>query len=170
MQIKTCTQDDISDLIKISTKSYLEHYTYLWLDNGANYIKINFNVDKINQEISDPNSVFFLIHDGQEFVGLIKINIDSKTENFSAGVALELERIYLVKEASGKGLGKKTIDFVKDFARQKNKKIIWLKVMQSSMVVEFYKKQGFTIVGETNLNYPGIKAEFQKMFLMHLNL
>ena len=42
--------------------------------------------------------------------------------------------------------------------------------MQSSMAVEFYKKLGFIIVGETNLNHPEIKSEFQKMFIMHLNL
>jgi len=170
MQIETCTQDDIKDLIKVSIKSYLEHYTYLWFDNGTNYIKSNFNADKLSEEISDTSSILFLIRDGQKPVGLIKLNIDSKTDNFSADVALELERIYFIKEASGKGLGKKAIEFVKDFAKQKGKKAIWLKAMQSSTVVEFYKKQGFTIAGETYLNYPEIKSEFQKMFIMRLDL
>ena len=170
MQIETCTQDDIKDLVEVSTKSYKQHYVYLWLDNGKNYIKTNFNADKISEEISDPNSHFFLIRDGQKPVGLIKLNIDSKTNNFSEALALELERIYLIKDSSGKGLGKKAIDFVIDFARNKGKKVIWLKAMQSSMAVEFYKKHGFIIVGETKLDYPEIKSEFQKMFIMHLNL
>ena len=170
MQIKTCTQKDTRDLVEISTRSYLENYTYLWLDNGVNYINNNFNVDKINEEMSGANSVFFLVEDEQKPVGLIKLNIDSKTGNFSADEALELERIYFVKEGAGKGLGKKAIEFVKDFAKQKSKKIIWLKAMESSAAVAFYKKLGFTIAGETNLNYPGIKSEFQKMFIMHLHL
>jgi len=170
MQIETCTQDDIKDLVEVSTKSYMEHYVYLWLDNGTNYIKTNFNTDKISEEISDPNSHFFLIRDGQYSVGLIKLNINCKTNNFSEALALELERIYLIKDYSGKGLGKKAIQFVIDFARTKGKQIIWLKAMQSSMAVEFYKKHGFIIVGETTLNYPEIKSEFQKMFIMYLNL
>lgn len=170
MQIKTCTQADIRDLIEISTKSYLEHYTYLWFDNGTSYIKSNFNAGKISEEMSDPNSIFFLIGDGQKSVGLIKLNIDSKTNNFSADEALELERIYFIREGSGKGFGKKAIEFIKDFAKQQSKKIIWLKAMESSTVIEFYKKQGFTIVGETHLNYPEIKSEFQKMLTMNLNL
>jgi diamine N-acetyltransferase len=148
----------------------MEHYVYLWLDNGNNYIKTNFNADKISEEISDPNSRFFLIRDGQQSVGLIKLNIDSKTSNFSEDLALELERIYLIKDYSGKGLGKKAIEFVIDLARNKGKQIIWLKAMQSSLAVEFYKKHGFIIVGETTLTYPEIKREFQKMFIMQLNL
>lgn len=170
MKIVLCTHADIKDLIEVSTKSYLEHYAYLWLDNGTNYIKTNFNADKISEEISDPNSVFFLIRDGQQSVGLIKVNVDCRINNFSEDLALELERIYLIKESSGKGLGQKAIKFVIDFARSKGKKLIWLKAMQSSKAVEFYKKQGFIIAGETDLNYPQIRGEFQKMFIMHLNL
>ena len=170
MQIKTCTQDDISDLIEVATKSYIEHYTYLWLDNGTHYINKNFNAVKINEEISDHNAVFFLLSDEQKFVGFIKLNIDSKTDGFSADKALELERIYFIKEASGKGLGKKALAFVKDFAKQKSKNIIWLKAMEIGTAIEFYKKQGFTIVRETYLDYPGVKAGFQKMFILHLQL
>jgi diamine N-acetyltransferase len=87
----------------------MEHYRYLWLDNGINYIKTNFNTDKISEEISDPNSHFFLISDGQQPVGLIKLNLGCKTSNFSEDLALELERIYLIKDSSGKGLGKKQL-------------------------------------------------------------
>jgi GNAT superfamily N-acetyltransferase len=170
MQIKTCTQDDINDLIEVSTKSYSEHYAYLWLDDGTNYIAKNFNADQIRKEISNPNSVFFLIRDGQQSVGLIKLNIDYQSNNFLEDPALELERIYLIKGSSNKGIGKKAIEFVIDFARHKGKKIICLKAMQSSKAVEFYKKQGFTIVDETTLNYPEIKSEFGKMFIMRLNL
>jgi len=170
MQIKTCTHDDISDLIEVATKSYIEHYTYLWLDNGTNYIKNNFNAAKLNEEISDHNAVFFLISVEQKFVGFIKLNIDSKTDGFSADKALELERIYFIKEASGKGLGKKALAFVKDFAKQKGKNIIWLKAMEIGTAIEFYKKQAFTIVRETYLDYPGVKIGFQKMFILHLHL
>jgi diamine N-acetyltransferase len=170
MEIKTCTQNDIKDLIEVSTKSYLEHYTYLWFDNGAGYIKSSFNIDKIKAEMTDSNSIFFLIRDEQKFIGLIKLNIDSELDNFSTDSALELERIYFIKEASGKGYGKDAINFVVDFAKQKRKKVIWLKAMDSSPAVDFYKKRGFTITSETNLNYPGIRHEFKRMFLMRLAL
>lgn len=104
--IKTCTKENIKDLIQISKQSYLEHYTYLWLDNGESYMQANFNADKLSDELSDPNSVFFLIYDGENPVGLMKLNINSAVSVFSPDTALELERIYFIKEASGKGFGK----------------------------------------------------------------
>ncbi|MFI5185908.1 MAG: hypothetical protein ACHQF0_04245, partial [Chitinophagales bacterium] len=79
MQIKTCTQDDILQLVKISIQSYSEHYTYLWHDHGENYIQSNFNYDKLSDEISNPNSIFFLIQLRDKPVGLVKLNIDSGT-------------------------------------------------------------------------------------------
>lgn len=165
MQIRICTKDDIATLIEVSTQSYMEHYTYLWHDNGENYIRSNFNYEKLSDEMAIPNAVFFLILDEERAVGLIKLNIDSAVSNFPADQALELERIYFVKEAAGKGFGKEAISFVSDFAKQRNKKVIWLKAMDSSPAVEFYKKRGFVITAETYLNYPEIKDEFRKMFL-----
>lgn len=42
--------------------------------------------------------------------------------------------------------------------------------MDSSAAVAFYKKQGFTIMGETTLNCPEIKPEYKKMLIMKLQL
>ncbi|MFI5187449.1 MAG: GNAT family N-acetyltransferase, partial [Chitinophagales bacterium] len=134
--------------------------------HGENYIQSNFNYDKLSDEISNPNSIFFLIQLRDKPVGLVKLNIDSGTYGYPADIALELERIYFIKEASGQGLGKTTIDFIINFARQKSKKLIWLKAMDSSGAVEFYKKQGFEINDETCLDYPEIKDEYKKMFVM----
>lgn len=170
IRIKTCTTENIQDLIDLSTKSYLENYTYLWSDDGLNYIENNFNFDKLSREMSDPNAAFFLISERDKPIGFMKVNIVSPTDIYSTGSVLELERIYLLGEASGKGYGKAAIGFVKEFATKNQKKAILLKAMESSPSVNFYKKQGFKIVGECILNYPYIKSEFQNMFIMHCEL
>jgi len=103
-------------------------------------------------------------------VGVIKLNINSPIAGFSADTALELERIYFIKEASGKGLGKEAINFVSDFARQIQKSIIWLKAMDSSTAVEFYKKRGFQIINEIELQYLNLRDEYRKMYVMILQL
>ena len=167
---KLCTKEDIEDLIKLLEQSYLEYYTYLWYDNGAGYMQASFNAGKLNDELSNPNSAFFLLSDGQKLVGVIKLNINSPIAGFSADTALELERIYFIKEASGKGLGKEAINFVSDFARQRQKSIIWLKAMDSSTAVEFYKKRGFQIINEIELQYLNLRDEYRKMYVMILQL
>jgi len=170
LTIKPCTKEDIEDLLNVARQSYLEHYTYLWHDNGIGYMQTSFNAGKLHDELSNPNSVFFLLHDGQKLVGLIKLNINSPVAAFSADTALELERIYFIKDASGKGLGKEAINFVISFARQRQKTVIWLKAMDSSAAVEFYKKSGFQIISGFELQYPNLKDEYKRMYVMFLPL
>jgi len=170
LTIKNCTKEDINDLLQVARQSYQEHYPYLWFDEGEGYMQASFNSDKFDDELSNPNSAFFLLYEEDKPVGLIKLNINSATGSFSADTALELERIYFIKEAAGKGFGKVAIDFVLNFALQRNKRIVWLKAMDSSDAVEFYKKRGFQITGEFELSYPNLRPEFKRMYVMVLGL
>lgn len=170
IQIKTCTKNNIDELLKVFTQSYLEHYTHFWTDHGDAYIKANFNPDQLSKEIAHPNSTFFLISHGSRSVGIIKINMDQSMNPYTAGEALEIERIYLLKDISGKGVGKAGIHFVKDLAIEKGKKCIWLKTMEKSPAVNFYIKLGFRVIEERNLNFKYIKPEYRKMFVMLLEM
>jgi diamine N-acetyltransferase len=166
MEIKICSNNELNELVFISNQSYRDHYIHLWHDNGEEYIKSNFSSLKLNEELSDPNSIFYLIRFENKIVGYFKLNIDKGIEKYSSTVALELERIYFIKNAVGKGFGKLIIDFVIDYARKKNKKIVWLKSMNSSKAVDFYKKQDFYICNEYFLAFPTMKNEFKKILVM----
>ena len=170
IQIKTCTRDNIDELLRVVTQSYREHYAHYWSDNGDAYINSNFNPDQLGQEMSNPNSTFFLISQGSRSVGILKINMDQSLDKYTAGETLELERIYLLKDASGKGVGKSAIDYVKDLAIQKGKKYIWLKTMEKSNAAQFYRKLGFRVIEEMYLNFKFIKPEYRKMFVMLLEM
>ena len=166
MEIKICSEKNIKDLIHIATKSYQDHYTYLWDDEGANYISANFNASQLQQELVNTNSQFYLLYHIEKLVGFLKLNLDSELKNYSKIEALELERIYFLKEATGKGLGKMVIEFVIDLAKKKNKNIVWLKAMDSSRSVEFYKRNQFEIVDEMILPYEFMKDEYRKIVTM----
>jgi len=170
MKVKICTAEDLGELVRVSTQSYREHYTYLWLDKGEGYVQNNFNLDKLYGEMSDTNSVFFLVYHEEKAVGIIKLNIDKGIDGFSVDAALELERIYFLKEASGKGLGKEAIDFVANFARERGKRVVWLKAIDTSAAMNFYKKRGFRIIAGTRVNYPNIIEELSGMVVMVLDL
>lgn len=166
MKIKICTKDDIDELVFVSNRSYRDHYIYLWHDNGEDYINSNFSYSKLTEELSDPNSIFYLISFGNKTVGYLKLNLDKGIEKYSPAVGIELERIYFIKNAAGKGLGKLALDFVIDFARNKNKTLIWLKALECSKSVDFYKKQDFYICNEYYLTFPTMKNEYKKILVM----
>jgi diamine N-acetyltransferase len=167
MTIKPCTPEDIPVLLKVSIQSYKEHYLHLWYDNGKKYIADNFNTGNFQSQLADKNVALFLIYDDQNMVaGFLKLNIDKGWENYDATSSLELERIYLINSVSGKGLGTKVLDFVTGFSKEKNKKYIWLKSMDTSSAVKAYERWGFKIISPWTLTFPEMKPEFRGMHVM----
>lgn len=159
IQFKKCTENDIPQLIKVAEQSYQEHYTYLWQDEAKNYIANNFNEACFRQELILPNSEFYLALWQEKAVGFFKINDINKTH-------LELERIYLIAEAKGKGIGKAAIEFVEKTATSIGKSIIYLKTMQKGKAYLFYQKCGFQIVREVTLEEALVREDYKEMFVM----
>jgi GNAT superfamily N-acetyltransferase len=167
MQIKPCSEEHLEELVAISKTAYLDHYTYLWNDEGAKYVALNFNTEQLREELCHPNSLFYLLYVESNLVGFLKLNVDSGLKSHSATTALELERIYFTKAVTGKGLGKTIIDFVIDLANKKSKTIVWLKAMDSSRSVNFYQKHHFKIVDEMTLNFEHMKDEYRKLLTLY---
>ena len=172
MYVKACTDEDINDLVSVSIHSYNEHYLYLWYDNGKKYVANNFNAETFRQQIRDNNVAIFLIYESKYTspVGFLKLNIDKSYGDKNELDAMELERIYLIKQISGKGVGKQVLEFTDQFAKERNKKYIWLKAMDSSPAVEFYAKSGYKIIGDYTLTFPEMKEEFRGMHVMMKSL
>ncbi|MVT12531.1 GNAT family N-acetyltransferase [Chitinophaga tropicalis] len=166
IEYRICSKDDTPQLIDIAVQSYQEHYTHLWHDGGKQYMETNLSHEQLSKEIENANSIFFLVNLDKTPVGIVKLNVDKSIDEYTAKEALELERIYFLKVASGRGLGKATLFMVTNFAKQREKKIVWLKAMKGSKAEAFYQKQGFTIKNETVLDYPFIKEEYKEMVIM----
>ena len=166
MKFKICTEADLDTLVNIALRSYLDHYTYLWTDAGKEYIQANFSYNTMREELANSNSIFYFIYLQDTIVGYLKINIDRAIGHYSSEEALELERIYILKEATGKGSGTRVIDFVIDLAREKLKTMVWLKAMESSAAVAFYEKHKFIITDAYNLTFPTMKEEYRKILVM----
>lgn len=165
IEIKRIGIEDVALLSDIAIRAYCDHYKHLWYDEGKCYAKKSFSKENLLNELKDKNAWFFIILLNNEAVGFLKLNIDAPLrENTNA---LELERIYLTKSATGKGIGKYVFYFVMDIAKECNKKLIWLKVMDSSAdAIAFYKKMGFEIFDVTRLDFEMMKPEFRGMYLM----
>lgn len=161
--IKRSASKDIPVIISVALQSYLSNYTHLWHDHGVHYMQSCFNNDKLAQELAETNAAFFIIYDDREAVGFIKLNIDKTIGDYDSTTALELERLYLLKKASGKGIGQLAMKFVTEFAKKRKKKIIWLKTMDKSTALAFYKKQGFLFFEEAFLSFPEIKEEYKRI-------
>lgn len=165
--IKKAEAKDASFLREVALKAYADHYLDLWYDHGEWYMNNFFSQHKLASELNDSNALFFIAYHGNLPLGFLKLNIDATLEGFEGKNALELERIYLNKEATGKGIGKELVLLTTKIAKEKNKEIIWLKAMDTSDgPIAFYKKMGFTIKGTYRLKHSLMKEDLRGMVIM----
>ena len=171
IEIRRIGAGDGALLADVAVHAYSDHYLHLWYDKGEWYINKSFSVKNLLHELEDENARFYIIYYNDEAVGFLKLNIDSPLQNEKNTNALELERIYLTKAASGKGIGKRILNYVFQIAREHHKKFVWLKVMDSSAeAIKFYKNNGFDICGTYHLDFPQMKEEYRGMYVMKKSL
>ncbi|WP_299702221.1 GNAT family N-acetyltransferase [uncultured Pontibacter sp.] len=164
--ITPCTAADAPALRDVALESYNDHYTYLWHDGGAWYIERCFSEEALRKELEDPNAAFFIISYKDEPVGFMKLNKDKALEGYTDAECLELERLYLVDRALGIGIGKWAVDFAVQYALECDKRIVWLKAMDSSRAVDFYEQNGFKKCGTEELDFEMMKEIYRGMVVM----
>ena len=171
IQIKPVTVTDLLILKDIAIQSYSDHYLHLWYDGGDWYLKKCFTLAVLEEEFNNENSSFFIAWLNNEPAGFLKINKHAAWGEINAKDGLELERVYLTKAASGKGIGKKFMDITIGMAIDLNKKFVWLKAMDSSRgAIAFYHKMGFELCGTQHLNVEQMKEGYRGMVVMRKNL
>lgn len=113
-------------------------------ENMNNYLEEGFSIDKLTAEINDKNSAFYFAMLDQKVIGYLKINFgDSQTE-LKDSKALEIERIYVLKEFHGKKVGQILYDKAIEIANQNGSDYVWLGVWEENpRAISFYKKNGF---------------------------
>lgn len=166
LEIIPCTTQDVERLSDIAIRAYADFYLYLWHDNGEWYINRCFTPTVLEKELKDPNASIYFLEENQQAVGFLKLNIDQPLKNYEHYNCIELERIYLMKSATGRGLGRRVVEFCFDYGRKLNKEIIWLKAMDSSDAVLFYERLGFERCGTSILDFEQMKIDFRGMIIM----
>lgn len=120
--------------------------------NLANYCAESFALNKIREELENPNSTFFILYLNEKAVGYAKLRNAEKP----AGVAqnsIELQRIYLLERFWGKSVGALLLNHCLKSAQQKGFQALWLGVWEENKRAQnFYEKFGFRQVG--NLTFP----------------
>ena len=144
---------------------HMESFAYLWEDDGEWYLNEVYGMDRIQAELQDPGTNLFFIEREGSRIGYLKLNPYSDLDDEPAG--LEIERIYLFREFSGKGLGTLAMNAALAIAERYARNYVWLHVMDSSIAsIKFYLRRGFSIVGETRLPFEPMKPSYRRMWRM----
>lgn len=118
--------------------------------NMRKFLDEQFTKGKLMLEVGAAGNIFLLADDNDNIAGYLKINETRKREELKGLNAIELARIYVVKDYIGKGIGKLLMQAAVDIAKQKEKEVIWLGVWkQNKRAIDFYTAWGFEIFAET---------------------
>ncbi len=173
IEIKEINSTHAEALSQLSKAIYAEHYLHLWYPGGADWYMHEqaYHPAKLLSELSDTNNRHFIVYEDEQPIGYLKIKISATWEGFELFDCLEIERIYLHKRASGKGIGKQLMQLSEQIARETHKDKIFLKAMDSSHnAVAFYQKLGYTICGTWVLPFEQMKEEYRGMIILSKTL
>jgi len=128
------------------------------------YLSHAFSLDTISGELRDIHSEFFIAFQGDEPVGYFKLYTGPAPECITSLPAVELARLYALKNNWGKGIGKAMMEQVLDLASGQGFAAVWLSSWKKNRRGNiFYKKWGFDVVGEKTFTIGG---DVQEDFVM----
>ena len=76
-------------------------------ENLANYLAEGFSAEKLSAELGNKNSQFYFAETDGRVLGYLKVNTGNAQSEQQDPDALEIERIYVMKEYHGKEVGQK---------------------------------------------------------------
>lgn len=168
IKIKRAGWQDINDLREIGRLSYIPHYTHLWKAGGVEwYLNHCFGNDNLQPELADPNVEYYFVTAEDQNIGILKLVLRKPLPDSDIENALYLEKIYFIKEWTGKGVGWEAMQFAFKRSRELSRECVWLMAMDTSdKPIAAYQRAGFTEHSRPRLDFELMKEEFRGMVIL----
>ena len=160
---------EIYQLQQISKQTFFETFSSSNSEvNMEIYLEKEFSYEKLSAELNDKNVEFYFAIDEDKVIGYLKLNQAASQTELKDDNAIEIERIYVLKEFHGKNIGQLLYEKSIDIANQKGFQYVWLGVWEKNQrAINFYIKNGFI---EFDKHIFKLGEENQTDIMMKLNL
>lgn len=145
IDIKKVKLEEIDQLQKIGRQTFYETFSAgNTEENMKKYLDEGFSITKLTAELNDKNVEFYFATLDNKVIGYLKLNFGQSQTELKNENALEIERIYVLKEYHGKNVGQLLYNNAMQIAKQKYADYVWLGVWEENpRAINFYKKNGF---------------------------
>jgi ribosomal protein S18 acetylase RimI-like enzyme len=149
LMIKKCTFEQLDVLQEISIETFNATFKNQNSPENMNaYLEKAFNINQLEQEMSNSSSEFYFIYSNEQVAGYLKLNTDDAQTEKMGHASLEIERIYVRERWHRQGLGQFLIKKALEIASKQKKEKIWLGVWEKNEnALIFYAKMGFVRTG-----------------------
>lgn len=141
---------DVQPLAAISRQTFIETFQdYNTEEDLKTFLNEAYEPGKLLAELQNDESFFYFCEVDGQLAGYMKLNTMEAQSEQQGQDALEIERIYFLKEFQGQGLGSRFFDLAEKMAKQMKKQRIWLGVWEhNQQALAVYKKKGFVSFSE----------------------
>ncbi len=152
--LRYATIQDAELVADISRKTFYETFIAQNAQKQMDlFMKEQFTKGRLMLEVGKPGNTFILAYQQDTIAGYVKLREGEGLPQLQNMPALEIARLYAVKEMIGTGVGKLLMQTSIDIAREKNKKVAWLGVWEKNQrAIDFYRKWGFEKFGEQDFH------------------
>lgn len=105
-----------------------------------------YSEEALTDQFDKKEQLFYLITEEKSTLGFIGIEHNYQDENIT-----KIHKIYILPETQGKGIGKLAIEAIAKLAFENNSTSVLLNVNRFNKALNFYKKIGFKVVDEVNI-------------------
>jgi diamine N-acetyltransferase len=142
--ITKATGDDLEVLKTIGKLTFFETFSLENTeDNMQKYLDEEFAHEKLKEQLEDTNSEFYFASIDKKIIGYLKLNFAGSQTELKDSNAIEIERIYVLKDYHGKNAGQLLYNKAIEIAMLSGVDYVWLGVWEKNLrAIQFYKKNG----------------------------
>jgi ribosomal protein S18 acetylase RimI-like enzyme len=145
IKIEQINHSHIAALQQIGRQTFSETFAESnTAKNMAKYLEEAYSYEKLSAELNNPNSFFYFAMLDEKIIGYLKLNMGASQTELKDNNAIEIERIYVLKDFHGKKVGQLLFDKAITIAKAKHVAYVWLGVWEENKrALQFYTKNGF---------------------------
>lgn len=167
--LKKLVPSDLHELQEISRTTFTETFE---VHNSAEdlntYLQEQLSLVQLSKELQNPESAFYFGKINSEAAGYLKLNWGKAQTELQDLEAFEIERIYVLKNYLGTGLGAFLMDAAIEIAYKMKPSYVWLGVWEKNeRAIRFYQKYGFKVFGSHSFT---LGNDIQNDLLMKLEI
>ena len=142
--------DDLDALQTISRDTFSETFAAMnKAEDMEKYLSVNLSKKQLLRELENPASDFYFAMHEERVIGYIKINHGDAQMEPQDTPAIEIEKLYVMREYHGKYIGALLLDTARLVAKLYKVESIWLGVWEKNeRAILFYQKHGFQQYGQ----------------------
>lgn len=143
MNIVVATKEQLAIVKNLAYKIWPNAYETILSKAQLDYmLEMIYAIDSLEKQFNNGH-IFLLIEDDQNFIGFASYELNCNNSNKT-----KLQKLYVLPEIQGKGIGKQVIDYIKDKVVLSNNVALFLNVNKFNKAKDFYQKYGFQIIKE----------------------